>query len=62
MYSKKIILDIDHKKNLITLKDIFYILVKNKIWFAATFLVVFICGLIFTFIRPTIYSMETSII
>lgn len=49
------------RKKVKTLKEIFYILVKNKIWFAVTFLVVFICGLIFTFIRPTIYSMEASI-
>lgn len=62
MYRKKKILDIDHKKKVITLKEIFYILAKNKIWFAVTFLVVSICGLIFTFIRPTIYSMEASII
>lgn len=49
------------RKKVITLKDIFYILVKTKLWFTITFLVVFTAGLIFTFIRPTIYSVEASI-
>jgi len=51
----------NYKKGEITLKDIFYILVKNKFWFLIAFLIVFTGGLIFSLVSTYPHSIDTSI-
>ncbi len=49
------------KKGEITLKDIFHILVKNKLWFLIAFLIVFAGGLIFSLVSTYPHSIDASI-
>ena len=44
-----------------TLKVIFHILVKNKLWFLITFLIVFTGGLIFSLVSTYPHSIDASI-
>ena len=46
---------------IITFKDIFHVLVKNKKLFVITFLIIFIAGLIFFFVRVPVYSIEMPV-
>lgn len=54
-------MNLNYKKGETTLKDIFHILVKNKVWFLITFLVVFTGGLIFSLVSTYPHSIDTSI-
>lgn len=54
-------MNLNYKKGETILKDIFYILVKNKLWFLIAFLIVFTGGLIFSLVSTYLHSIDTSI-
>jgi len=54
-------LNLNYKKGETTLKVIFHILVKNKLWFLIAFLIVFTGGLIFSLVSTYPHSIDASI-
>ncbi|TET09970.1 MAG: hypothetical protein E3J83_01255 [Candidatus Atribacteria bacterium] len=54
-------MNLNYKKGETTLKVIFHILVKNKLWFLIAFLIVFTGGLIFSLVSTYPHSIDASI-